>query len=87
MICFIKICRLLKTNTEYSEKFNVPFCSKTGWGWDLGGGGGTRHEDNKSPHLTWIQIQNPEEEVMRITSDELKQGVDFEANFKQRKLL
>lgn len=51
------------------------------------GGGGTRHEDNKSPHLTWIQIQNPEEEVMRITSDELKQGVDFEANFKQRKLL
>ena len=52
-----------------------------------GGGGGTRHEDNKSPHLTLIQIQNPEEEVMRITSDELKQDVDFEANFKQRKLL
>ena len=51
------------------------------------GGGGTRHEDNKSPHSTLIQIQNPEEEVMRITSDELKQGVDFEANFKQRKLL
>jgi len=63
----------------------VPFCSKTGWGWDWGGD--TRHEDNKSPHLTLIQIQNPEEEVMRITSDELKQDVDFEANFKQRKLL
>lgn len=54
-----------------------------GWGW----GGGTRHEDNKSPHLTLVQIQNPEEEVLRITSDELKQGVDSEANFKQRKLL
>lgn len=39
----------------------------------------------KSP-LTLIQIQNPQEEVMRITSDELKQAVDFEANFKQRKL-
>lgn len=46
VICFIKICRLLWTNTEYSEKFNVPFCSKTGCGWDWGG---TRHEDNKSP--------------------------------------
>lgn len=51
------------------------------------GVGHTRHEDNKSPHSTLIQIQNPEEGVMRITSDELKQGVDFEANFKQRKLL
>lgn len=68
----------------------MPFCSTTGWGWDWGrggAGGGTRHEDNKSPHLTLVQIQNPEEEVLRITSDELKQGVDFEANFKQRKLL